>query len=480
MSPSRTLLATLLSGLFIVSSALAQTSRVSPALGTALRSAAPGEPLLVWVYLRDKNGSEASGGPSARALERRNRRGRLGASSSYEDLAVPERYVEAIAERVHRVRHISRWLNAVSVQADPGEIEALSGLSFVSRLDVVRGYRRREETLTSTVSRAPGEGVAGSSLDVIDYGTSFDQLEQIRVPEVHARNFHGEGILVAIFDTGFNNLSHPAFAEMTIVARRDFVNADDDVADGSDRGDGTHGTATLSVLGGYRPGELVGPAFRASFLLAKTEDTWSETPIEEDHWAAAAEWAEAMGADVISSSLGYFRFDAGFPSYDVADMNGETAVTTRAAQAAAERGVVVVVSNGNAGFDPSHSTLGAPADGKLVLSVGAVDTFGVRADFSSVGPTADGRIKPDVMAKGVLVKVASPFGAEYQLGDGTSFSCPLAAGVAALVLQVHPDWNVSQILSVLRATSDQAAAPDRLMGWGILDAVAAIESVPQP
>lgn len=471
----------LLSGVLIAESILAQTPRVSPSLSAALHSAEPEEPLLVWVHLRDKNGGgDEALEASPRALDRRARRGRLDDSSSFEDRAVPGSYVRAVADRVHRVRHVSRWLNAVSVEADSREIRALSGLEFVSRLDVVRRYRRREEDLTVRATRAPGEGVSGNASDVIDYGTSFDQLEQIRVPEVHQRGFHGEGILIAVFDTGFNNQSHPSFGEMAIVARRDFVNGDDDVADGTDRGDGSHGTATLSVVGGYRPGELVGPAFRASYLLAKTEDTWSETPVEEDHWAAAAEWAEAMGADVISSSLGYLQFDPGFPGYDFEDMNGETAVTTLAAQEAVDRGVVVVTSNGNGGFDASHNTLSAPADGKTVLSVGAVDTFGLRADFSSVGPTADGRVKPDVMAKGVLVKVASPFGADYRFGDGTSFSCPLAAGVAALVLQVHPDWTVEQILSVLRATSDNAQAPDRLMGWGILDAIAAIEVVPDP
>jgi subtilisin family serine protease len=393
---------------------------------------------------------------------------------------VSARYLRAVEERVPRVRHVSRWLNAVSVEADRGQIEALAGLGFVSRLDLVRRYRRSGEDLSIPASRARRQASAAGDLDNVDYGTSFDQLEQIRVPEVHARGFFAEGIVVAVFDTGFNNLSHPAFGEMTILARRDFVNGDEDVADGSDRGNGSHGTATLSVLGGYSPGELVGPAFRAGYILAKTEDTESETPVEEDHWAAAAEWAEGLGADVISASLGYLQFDPGFPSYDFEDMDGETAVTTLAAQAAAERGVVVVVSNGNAGFDASHNTLAAPADGKLVLSVGAVDTFGERADFSSVGPTADGRIKPDVMAKGVLVKVAGSSGADYRFGNGTSFSCPLAAGAAALVLQVHPDWKVHQLLEVLRATSNRADTPDRLMGWGILDALTAIEASPDP
>src|SRR5262249_11560479 len=156
-------------------------------------------------------------------------------------------------------------------------------------------------------------------------------------------------------------LSHEAFATMAIADRHDFVNGDDDVGNGRDRGEGSHGTETLSTLGGVSPGHLIGPAYAATFLLAKTEDTPSETPVEEDNWAAAAEWAEARGADVISSSLGYLTFDPGFTSYTFADMNGSTAISTRAADLAGQRGVVVVDSAGNEGSNASHNTLGAPA-----------------------------------------------------------------------------------------------------------------------
>jgi subtilisin family serine protease len=251
------------------------------------------------------------------------------------------------------------------------------------------------------------------------------------------------------------------------------------VGNGADRGEGSHGTSTLSTLGGFMDGQLVGPAFRATFILAKTEDTTRETPVEEDNWAAAAEWAEALGADVISSSLGYLDFDPGFVSYTPADMNGTTAISTRAAELAAARGVVVVNSAGNSGLNPLHNTLGAPADGAHVLAIAAVTSTGERASFSSVGPSSDGRIKPDVAAQGQAVKVAGSRAGQYNFSNGTSFSCPLTAGVVALILQAHPDYSVDQVLRVIRSTAKNAQTPDNLLGYGIVDARAAIDA-PRP
>jgi len=376
------------------------------------------------------------------------------------------------------VRHTSRWLNAMSVEATPAQIEALAALPFVSRLDVVRRARRSVEPVVAL----PGDERGRSRVFEVDpdapldYGTGLDQVRQIGVPELHARGLHGEGVTIAVFDSGFPNLAHEAFAAMTIAAERDFVLGVDSVRESTD----AHGTNTLSTVGAFAPGQLVGPAYAATYLLAVTEDVRSETPIEEDHWAAAAEWAEALGADVISSSLGYSTFDLPFTSYTDRDMDGQTAVTTRAAAFAAERGVVVVNSAGNEGGVDDGNTLVAPADGVRVLTAGAVTRTGTRAAFSSVGPTADGRVKPDVAAMGVNVKVARQTGDGYGVASGTSFSCPLTSGVVALVLQAHPDYTVDQVLEAVRTTASQASAPDRLLGWGILDAVAAVDLVLAP
>lgn len=465
-------------GLVLVSQAgIAQV--VSPRLARRLESARAGDSQLVWVFLADKGDArarlgEARNNVSARALDRRARRG-TARSLRVEDIPPVPDYVESVRRRVGRVRHVSAWFNAVSVEATAVQIAALARLPFVRELDVVGRFSRGPEE--PRVSSVRASSVEEASRPSPSYGSSFGQNEQIGVPALHDAGLTGAGVVIAVFDTGFKKLGHVALDHLSILARWDFVNGDSAVGNNQDRGDGGHGASVLSVIGGFAPGELVGPAYAASYLLAKTEDTQSETPIEEDNWAAAAEWAEARGADVITSSLGYLDFDAPFGGYTFRDMDGQTALTTRAAQMAAELGVVVVTSAGNGGFQPGRNTLGAPADGALVLSIGAVDAFGRRAEFSSVGRTADGRIKPDVMAQGVLVKGIDPKTTDrYSLIDGTSFACPLTAGVVALLLEAHPEWTVARVRAALRSTASNATAPTRLMGWGIVNGPEALMS----
>lgn len=445
-------------------------------------AAGPAGRYAVWVFFKDKGPAAeamaaAEGTVNARARARRALRGHV-STVTLADAPLAASYVAGVAAVSTRVRHHARWLNAMSVEATASQVAAIESLAYVDRVEPVRRFRQRREEIDLR-----GLAAAGASDEPLrkasnlDYGTSFGQVNQIKVPFLHDVGLDGRGVVVAVFDAGFDNLPHEAFASTRILTTRDFVNGDVSVADG-DRGEGSHGTATLSVLGGFRAGQIIGPAFGSTFILAKTENSESETPVEEDNWAAAAEWAESLGADVISSSLGYTTYDPPFAGYAPSDMDGDTAISTRAADLAGERGVVVVNSAGNDGLDTRGNTLGAPSDGHLVLAVGAVTSTGARASFSSVGPSADGRIKPDVAAQGVSVKVARPDSTSgYATANGTSFSCPLAAGVVALLLQAKPSATVDEVLRAVRGTASHAASPDNLTGFGIIDARAALRAL---
>ena len=280
----------------------------------------------------------------------------------------------------------------------------------------------------------------------------------------------GEGVIVALLDNGFKLYdSHEAFDSLNVISTYDFVRDVPDVDDPL----GGHGTNVLSVLASYSPGQLIGPAYGASFLLAQTEDNSDESPIEEDNWVAGLEWAELNGADIVTSSLGYGYYYSDPPSdswYSWQELDGQTAITTQATIMAENYGLIVVNSAGNEGYSSIHHTLNAPADGEYVITVGGVTSSGNRVNSSSVGPTADGRIKPDVVAMGSNVRLASASNAQgYFNGSGTSFATPLVAGSIALILEAFPEATPQQIRSALRYTASQAGAPDNLKGWGIVN-----------
>jgi len=253
------------------------------------------------------------------------------------------------------------------------------------------------------------------------------------------------------------------------LAEWDFVNDDGETQneEGDPETQHNHGTVTWSTLGGAWDGELYGPAYLASFILAKTEDVSSETQIEEDNWVAGMEWADSFGVDVISSSLCYIDW------YSYSDLDGNTAVTTIAADIAAERGIVVCNAMGNSG--PASGTLLAPADADTILACGAVWSDGDIASFSSRGPTYNGRTKPEVLARGVYTYCASPYDTTgYTQAHGTSLSTPLVGGCAAVLLSAHPDWNPVKVREALMMTAGNAQSPNNDRGWGIVDLLAAV------
>ncbi len=465
---------------FLITAGISQREeKISPRLQRAFAEKSPGEMLIAWIYFRDKGPGRLQKMEEAKltlTIKSMNRRLRHGFDTLVDefDLPVYQLYVDAIKPYVHRIRHTSRWLNAASVEATRQSLERISKFRFVDEMDEVLAYtyRNPESGLKNEIEPVPDVPLVEPNM--LDYGMSFSQVDQLRIPLLHNKGYSGRGVLICMLDDGFNNLNHRALDHLDVVATWDFVNGDPNVFDEEGQmGNGDHGTQTLGTIAGYEPGELIGPAFGASFLLGKTENSDWERHIEEDHWIAGAEWADTLGADIISSSLGYRdRFSPGEGDYSWEDMDGNTTVVARGANIAASRGILIVNSAGNEGSSRSGlNTLVSPSDSEHVLAAGAVDSQGKRVGFSSVGPTSDGRIKPDVMAMGESVYSPDPGRIDaYEFVNGTSFSCPLVAGVAALVLEVNPSWTNQDLMAAIRLTASRSDSPDNSYGWGIVDA----------
>ena len=447
--------------------------------------------VLVWVFFTDKGRSlnkyfeKPTLVVSKASLKRRAHVIKSGPLIDQTDLPVNRNYISKIESYGARIKNVTKWFNGVACYVAKSDLYYISELNFVKKIDFVGRYVNGARPIINENYNPPSNTYLHkfNTIHTYDYGQSLAELEQIKVPEVHDLGYTGDGIIICVMDAGVSNLSHEVFDNIKIMRRYDFVNHDTVIANQPlpDSGDGSHGTWTLALIGGFMQGKLIGPAFDATYLLAKTENTQSESSIEEDNWIAAAEWADSLGAQVTSTSLGY-RYDFTWGTgYTWQDMNGHTAIITLGAEMAAKKGIVVVNSVGNDAGLGGPNTLNAPADGDSVIAVGAVDTNGIRASFSSYGPTADDRIKPDVMADGVnnYIPYATPgVLSGYYYGSGTSFSCPLVAGVAALILQKHPDWTPMEVRDALRNTASNHSSPDSLYGWGIINALAAINYNP--
>jgi hypothetical protein len=452
---------------------------LSEALLQGLSVSNPHDRKLIWVYFRDKQDEVSESMVSERSLNRRSIRSLNSSTVDESDAPVSSSYISAVASTGAAVRNRSKWFNAVSCTADDRQIGLISQFAFVRKIDLVARYKHVAAESSDGVFQMP-ESQGDDPLG-INYGPSLNQSNLINVPAAHDRGFTGTNVLIASFDAGFDNLEHICFNKIRNKGIRsyDFVNGDTIVANGTGRmGNGAHGTLTLSLIAAYDPGRLVSPAFDAQYLLAKTENTESETPLEEDNWVAAAEWADSLGADIITSSLGYLSFNPPHQSYTWQSMNGSTALISRAADIAVSKGIVVVTSAGNDGFNSSHNTLNAPADAFNVVTVGAVTLGKQRAAFSSIGPTVDGRIKPDVMALGVNNYTAR-FGAGgvgyLNSNVGTSLACPMVAGVCAMLLSANPELTPLQVKDILRNTASNSTFPNSQMGYGIVDAWSAVQ-----
>lgn len=396
----------------------------------------------------------------------------------YFDLPVNKNYIDGVKNITQKIYAASKWLNAVSVITTFKQLNEIKKLDYVTKIEAVHyldkiGFQSVKKTYIPQLQQGKHK---------YNYGISYWQNQQINVPKLHDYGITGYGVTIGMCDDGFNWRKHEALQTRRVLDEYDWIFKDDSTQnqappnqfphDGWDQ-DG-HGTTTFSTIGGFFEGKLIGPAFESDFYLSKTEDARTETPVEEDYYLEAVEWMEAKGIEVISCSLIYKPFDNPNDDYTYKDMDGKTTVIVRAAEMAAHLGIVVCNSMGNERQTVPPSIV-SPPDGDSVIAVGAVDSAGLIAGFSSNGPTSDGRTKPDIVAMGVDVYTANSESiteddSTYGFSSGTSFSCPLTAGICALILSAHPELTPMQVRDALRNTANNNNHPNNVFGWGLINA----------
>lgn len=388
------------------------------------------------------------------------------------DLPVPSVYADSIA-RIQGVTasHRSKWLNAMLVRiSDAGVLNQINRCSFVKKTTDIAlriAPRRATQEANTWPLRRYEQLPYIMEASLIQYGTAASQIQMHNGQFLHQQGWRGQNIIIAFLDAGFrgylqNSFYDSARASGRILGVYDLVSGDGEV-----NNDNSHGNYVFSIVAANKPGYFVGTAPAAQYYLFRTEDVSSELPIEEFNWLVAAEMADSLGVDIISSSLGYSTFDQPIFNYQYAQMDGNTALVTRAAEMAFAKGMLVVNSAGNEGNN-TWKYIVAPADGAHVLAVGAVNATGSPASFSSQGPTADGRIKPDVVATGAPAALVNSNG-NLSTGTGTSFACPIISGLAACLWQAFPQATNTQLLEAIRKSSSIYLRPDFTMGYGIPD-----------
>jgi serine protease AprX len=439
-------------------------------VGLLLLGQAPARAQRLGQYLivfRDKAGTSFTTNQpdkflSARAITRRQRQG---ITITERDLPPTGTYVQGLRTAGAKVLYTSRWLNAALVEATAAQVNTILALPYVLRTETGRVLNNVNARLNEEPTTQRTATKFGPLADVPDYGNAALQLRQMGVDQMHAQGYRGEGMLIGLLDSGFlraNQLPflRTLFGEKRVVATHDFADREADVYDDHD-----HGLNVLSTMASDLAGQLYGPAYKASYVLLRTEIAASENPVEEAYWLLGAEFADSVGVDVINSSLGYTTFDNPADNHKYSELNGATTLITRAANWAAEAGMVVCISAGNDG-STAWRYISAPADSPNVLSIGAVTVTEQYVAFSSIGPTADGRIKPDLVALGSNTVIGGANGL-VEFGSGTSFSSPLVAGLAAGFWQAFPSLTAAQVRDRLRKSGSLAATPTNTLGNGI-------------
>ena len=446
-------------------------------------ASAPGK---FWVQFSDKNNSPYSlENPSEFLSEAAlQRRANQGIALQWNDLPVNPSYVQQVAATGATVLHRSRWFNGVTVSvSDTSLMQQIRSLPFVNRTSQVARLKikspadelmadlmRMAEQLENANTTPPAKAAAALSTfsnPTEAYGEASMQTTMIGIEKLHALGYRGQSIPIAVLDAGFfkvNVFNHfdSLFQNNRILGTCDFVAGGNAVYE-----DNSHGLSVLSTMAANSPGQIIGTAPQASYWLIRTEDADTEFVIEEDNWVAGAEFADSAGVWIINSSLGYTKFDEPSQNHTYNDLNGNTTRITQGADIAASKGILVVNSVGNSGNDP-WKFIGAPADGDSVLTIGAVNAERNYASFSSLGPSADGRIKPNVTAMGQLTYLVVSSG-NLARSNGTSFSSPIIAGAAACLWQAHPKAKMMDIFKAIEQSADQYENPDARRGFGIPD-----------
>ena len=399
---------------------------------------------------------------SRRAVERRKRQG-LAIDST--DLPVSSHYIRIIQKKGVHIVGQSRWQNTVLVR-----LKDSTQINSIQQLPCVKGCKL---VWLAPDSITPDKRINYQShfepYDSIPneiYGTAADQIYNLKGDQLHKAGFLGKGMMIAVLDGGFKNADRiPEFQKIDIQGWHDFVSPNDPQL----FSETDHGTKVLSIMGAYHPYIFIGTAPKASYWLLRSEDQLTEQEVEEDYWTMAAEFADSVGCDVINSSLGYNEYDHKWMSYKQWQLDGKTAFVSRSAALLAQKGIVLCNSAGNSGMGP-WKKIGVPADADHILTVGAISDIDTQriAAFSSVGPTQDGRVKPDVVALGAPARVISGRGT-ITSSMGTSFSSPVVCGLVACLWQAMPDKTAEEIMEIIRRTGNNYQHPDNIYGYGVPD-----------
>jgi len=417
-----------------------------------------------WLTLRDKdNNSYTLDSPddflSSRSILRRQK---ANIPIILQDLPVSDFYIDSLKSLGLNVVGISKWFNAVLVESsDSLLIDSLNYLDFVSKSSIL--YENFSTGLLESENHA--FDFANRTLTEGEYANSYSQLKIIGGLDLHKLGFKGEGIQIAVLDAGFYRVdSFDYFKNLwennQIIATKDFVNPSSSIFNES-----SHGMSVLGTMSVNSPFQYIGSSPEASYILLRSEDVSRETKVEEAYWVFAAEYADSIGADIITSSLGYHAFNFPEMNYDYSDLIEENALVTKAAELAISKGMIVINSAGNEG-NSSWGKITTPSDGKNVLSVGAIDTSGIVAAFSSRGFEGSETVKPDVLAVGTQTSIITSIGT-IGIGYGTSFSAPQIAGFTACLWQANPEKTNLEIIDAIRKSSSRYANPDIVHGYGI-------------